>query len=585
MGLNTLNTRSAGETILASFYNDFNSALSVDFVGRNSSGVPTAGQNLGTLALPWGTVRGDTLILGGNAVDTSQIVSPVNRIVSGKVRTTSNQPSFLTPDGSALTLVVDVTPTPLVLDINGIAVSVSGTDLTLTGLTAAPASANTALVNDTTASDQEDTRLWGEAEHRKSITIDAAGAQITGLVGKFAAFKIVGAGTEYFTAFVKSATELTHCRRGYFVDSTLAPINRTVFSNNDVITLMKWGFVFVENDATTTDVTYNMPTWSAEQPSGPATGDYWYDLANMVWKRYDGAAFQIINRTLIGSFINTSAACVGARSGDFYFQYRSENSLAIELQTTEIARSTKQGGTVSVAGQTIGFQHSLPTWNITTDLAPAADLYNGTEQSDTAYYLYLKDDGTAVISDISPYFREDLYGEYHPHNPWRCVGLAYNDSGSDLLGANGLTDKDSTELYLFDLSGHGATNTKVRRFTTLRRQFGAEMIWTDDANLGSKFVATWPRKFAFNYGDGRSAGEAAIGITKNTSTADLSTSVESISDPTVLIAPVGAVANSRFGSVSTTHTAKIGDIFYPHTDGNPDNPGANQDGFVITRVS
>lgn len=581
MGLNSLATRSAGDTILANFFNDFNTALSVDFVGRNSSGVPTAGQNLGNLALPWGTIRGQTLILDGNAVDTSQIVSPVNRIVSGKVRTTSNQPSFLSPDGSALTLVVDVTPTPLVLDINGVAVSVSGTDLTLTGLTAAPGTANTALVNDTTAADQADTRLWGEPEHRKTIIMDTVGAQITGLVGKFAAFKIVGAGTEYFTAFVKSATELTHCRRGYFVDSTLAPINRTVFSNNDVITLMKWGFVFVENDGVTTDVTYSMPTWSAEQPSGPATGDYWYDLANMVWKRYDGAAFQIINRTLIGSFINTTAACVGARSGDFYAQYRSENSLAIDLQTTEIARSKKQGGTVSVAGQMIGFQHSLPTWNITTDLAPAADLYNGTEQSSTLYYLYLKDDGTTVISDISPYFREDFYGEYHPHNPWRCVGLASNNSGSDLEGACGFTHNDEHTIYLTAGNGHGAVNTRIRRFTN-SSIVGALSVYTDSSNSGMALTVFWPRSFSANYIDGSSAGATNIGITLNSTALTLEDS-DGANDP-FRLSGSNQVQNGG-ASVVATMQLKIGDIIRAHTSDNvPSNMTPADSGFRITAV-
>lgn len=581
MGLNTLATRSAGETIISSFFNDFNSALNGDLVGRNSSGVPTASQNLGTLSIPWGTIRADTLVLSGDVVDTSQIVSPVNRLISGKMRTTSNQPAFLTPNGAALSIVIDATPTPLNFDVNGTAVSVTS-DITISGLTAAPGSNNTALVNDTDAADQADTRLWGEPEHRKSIIIDTAGSEITALVGKFAAFRIVGVGTEYFTAFVKSATELTHCRRGYFTDSTLAPVNRTGFSNNDTITLMKWGFIFVEDDATTTDVTYNVPTWSAEQPSGPATGDYWYDMANMIWKRYDGASFQIINRTLIGSFINTTTACVGARAGDFYAQYRSENSMVIELQTTEIARSKKQGATVSVAGQTIAFGQSLPTWNITTDLAPAADLYNGTEQSSTMYYLYLKDTGEATMSDISPYFREDLYGEYHPHNPWRCVGLAYNDDGSDLSNASGKTGEDQNEIFLTpNGTSFGAVSTAIRRYANTIVNLGAAIVYVDDANLGASFTCFEPGIYDVASADYNNAGNFSFGASRNTTTPALN--FQNIADSERVCG--GDYAQNNMGSAARTVHLKIGDVIRGHGDGAETGTNGNQAYFGISKGS
>ena len=57
MGTNTLATRADGEVILANFFNDFNTALGGDFVGRSVAGVPLANQNLGTAALPWGIGR------------------------------------------------------------------------------------------------------------------------------------------------------------------------------------------------------------------------------------------------------------------------------------------------------------------------------------------------------------------------------------------------------------------------------------------------------------------------------------------------------------------------------------------------
>ena len=148
--------------------------------------------------------------------------------------------------------------TNLNLSIVGASVSVT-TDITKGSLTTAPSSQNTATVNDASASAQADTKQWGEYWGKK-ITITSAGTNITALVGKFAAFKIVhSAVTEYFVAYVESATVLSHCMRGYFYDSSLLPINPVAISNSDTITLMKAGFVFMTNDATTVDVSYTFP--------------------------------------------------------------------------------------------------------------------------------------------------------------------------------------------------------------------------------------------------------------------------------------------------------------------------------------
>ena len=59
MASNTLNDRSSGQTILSGFFNDIHQSLNGDLVGRSNSGVPEAGKNLGTVAIPWGTGQGN----------------------------------------------------------------------------------------------------------------------------------------------------------------------------------------------------------------------------------------------------------------------------------------------------------------------------------------------------------------------------------------------------------------------------------------------------------------------------------------------------------------------------------------------
>jgi hypothetical protein len=204
-----------------------------------------------------------------------------NRLVSGRVLTTSAQSAFLVPNGAARTVKVDGAPTVLIYYIDGIEYSII-TDTTLTGLTAAPSSQNTCLVNDPLATGAQD---WTKhkGENGTEIIVDTMGTEITGLVGKYAAFKLAGAATEYFIAYVTSITSLQKASRGFFFDSTDAPIPRTTYTNNDTITLMKLTWVFAKTDLTLT-ATYNPPIWSDDEPSSPALGDYWFDMSTNIWK-------------------------------------------------------------------------------------------------------------------------------------------------------------------------------------------------------------------------------------------------------------------------------------------------------------
>lgn len=433
MGTNTLTPKVAGATIFHTDPNELQTALNTDFVGRNSSGVPTPGQNLGTAAIPWGTLRAGALVINGSSVDTTQVATPPYRVVSGATRAASNQPAFLVPNGSALSVIVDGTPTSLVYDVNGQSYTLSA-DITKSSLTAAPSSNNTCLVNDSTLADAYETRVVGEnGYHLPYITIDTIGSEISALDGKTASFLL---GTEIFICRVDTTNNrLINCRRGFFYNSSLAPLNRETIANNDTITLLKTGWLFLDSDGTTVDVTYNEPVYSFTSPASPATGDYWFDLGTNLWKRYDGASFQTISRTFIGWVANSSSACIGARCVTFDATFKSDDTIVPSVQSTEIVRGSVVGGLVSVAGNRIEYKSTRPTWNITTDLASSADLYSATEQASRNYYLYVSDEGEEIISDIHPYVRPDLLGKYHPHNPWRAIGYAFNNGSSNITGA------------------------------------------------------------------------------------------------------------------------------------------------------
>ena len=449
MGNNTLNTRSSGDVITADFFNDFNTALQTTVYGRNSSGAVVSGQNMGDSTFPWGTIYSNALVVDGSALDTSQITSPANRIVSGSSRSSSNQPYFLKANGSAASVQITGNTTNLIVDINGSAVTCS-TDITISSLTTAPSSNNTCLVNMSDASDQELTRYWGEPQNEfvafqakdaanpwyDHITVDAMGSSITGLVGTYQAFKINdGSSDEYFIAYVESTTKLSKIIRGAFLDNSGLPVNRIKFADNDTITLMKITWVFLQNDGTTTDVTYNSPNWSTTTPSSPSTGDYWYDLNVNQWKRYSGSAFVTINRTLLGICIQDTSNCVATRSLDFYYKPSDLNSIDLVRKDNTNVIFKGPNAKVWVYSNTIDFGLSAPEFNITTDLlgTSSRDSY-ASESASTYYYLYVKDTGALAMSDIGPLYRGDLGGSYHPSNPFRCVGVVFNNSSSNLEG-------------------------------------------------------------------------------------------------------------------------------------------------------
>lgn len=419
MSLNTLQTAySNGDIIDSSHINELTLALLGSFVGRNSSGIPASGQSLGTLALPWGNVYASGLVLNGLALDTSTIVSSPNRIVSGKTRSLSSMPDFIRANGAALSFQILGATTNLLLSINNTATTIN-TDITKTGFTAAPTTNNTCLVNDATMTNDK-----YAGEEGTEIIIDTVGTEISSRVGQIVAFK---RSTEIMLGYIKSATVISDVYRGFFFDSSGNPIVRENLSNNDSLTILSTGWVFVENNGTTVDVSYRTPVVAFTSPSAPVTGDYWYDLANNVWKRYSGASWEIINRILVGVVAADGTACIGSRSFDFSNSFSELNNVELEISTTEIIKSKDIDYMVNVYGTKLFFQKSFLSWNITTNLESPL-----TEASSTIYYLYISDKGQSVISTEKPYYRPDLSGYYHPFHSWRCMGKCFNDGSSNL---------------------------------------------------------------------------------------------------------------------------------------------------------
>ena len=194
---------------------------------------------------------------------------PDNRISSGRTRTGTSQPLFLVPIGTGTTVDIKGATTNFVYFIDGAQYTIS-TDVTSANLTVAPSTNNTALVNDASVADQPWTKYLGEYD--SALTMDTVGTEISSRVGELAGFKINdGSSDEYFTARIKSATELTEIRRGYCFDENDAPVPRLAIANNDTITYLKLHWMFATTTGTLVSTAIE-PIVSKDEPTSPSVG-------------------------------------------------------------------------------------------------------------------------------------------------------------------------------------------------------------------------------------------------------------------------------------------------------------------------
>ncbi len=368
---------------------------------------------------------------------------PQNRVVTGRTSANSIQPMFLTPNGAAATVTLKSTTTPIQVYIAGTFYSFNA-DVSKTGLNTAPASNNTATVNDATLAGGAATKVQGENSaygpwNGTKITVSSMGTNITALVGKLAAFKKTG--TEYFIGYVESTTLISKCYRGFFFDSSDTPIPRAVINNGDTLTLMKLTWVYLKIDGTLL-VSYTNPTFSLVQPSSPASGDYWFDQSAQIWKSYNGAAWVSATATLVGICIQDTTNCVAARSIDTYQAFSAINGFNIEVQSNTQVRASALSPHISAYGQLKVFDDNLPVWDTATALETGTTI-----GASATYYLYITNLGDVKISQHSPHVRlADLYGLYHPYESWRCVGSVTTDGSSHFISVVDANRLDGSQL-------------------------------------------------------------------------------------------------------------------------------------------
>jgi hypothetical protein len=139
-----------------------------------------------------------------------------------------------------------------------------------------------------------------------------------------------------------------------------------------------------------------------------------------------------------------------------------------------------------------------------------------------------------------------------------------------------------SEIKVTGGSGHGSTNTRVRRFSTTVASVGSGITFTQSATLGDIFTINESGVYAISYTDGRSAGPSSFGVSKNSS--QLTTDIISITNADRLVMSQEVSASGGFTNIGGTYRLNAGDIIRAHTDGTVDRSADAQVAFTISQV-
>lgn len=137
------------------------------------------------------------------------------------------------------------------------------------------------------------------------------------------------------------------------------------------------------------------------------------------------------------------------------------------------------------------------------------------------------------------------------------------------------------EVWMHTGNGHGATNTKIRRFTTATTNTGTAITYADSANDGATFTINESGNYAIFYTEESQVNTWTIGVSVNSN--QLTTNVESITTAHRVAYQTSGV-NLGTTPLAVTLFLAAGDVVRAHTNGSPTGASVLTN-FRITRVS
>lgn len=470
---------------------------------------------------------------------------PANRIASGRTTGNSSMLCALIPAGNTASVTLSASSvTPFNYYVNGTAYSITASQaISLAVANSTPATAQSNVTDPVSAlPDYGQTK--GLGMYNTTYGVLTASAAFGTFVGQVCGFKLtatVSGTAEYGVAFIQSTSAMNNVWRGCMFDSSA---NRVVQQDiahialtPSVVTLLKTSWLFA-NTGLSLAVTYNNPVVSAVQPTSPATGDYWFDLTSTAWKTFNSTTWVQANATLIGLALQDTANCVAARTFESYVAVSGLHDIPLTQSSTAAIAAQNWFGRVSVFGSTSNFGPSKPSWT-------SANLDSGLVLSaSTTYFLYLKENGTPLMSNQFPIYRRDLLGLYHPSETWRALGTVNTDSATAFsTTVKTFMGSSRPEMLVLDPTfystagyssnlGNTAQGTNVFQQRFIGSQFNGTcpisgaVIYADIATVSltpgvwafsgmavTSQLANTPASTVINFGLGSSNGTATAGLT------------------------------------------------------------------------
>ena len=167
------------------------------------------------------------------------------------------------------------------------------------------------------------------------------------------------------------------------------------------------------------------PKESPTAPQSPSAGNVWLDRAVGTWRIFNGSVWEARSVVPIALVVESGGGppftTEAYRCLDLSGDYRRDNGVWAERESANVMASGPCK--VSVAG-TMVFANRL-AWDARSSFASGENLRAGRA------YLYLDRSGREYIARLDPIWRPELYGRYHRHRDWRCVGEAVLSSATE----------------------------------------------------------------------------------------------------------------------------------------------------------
>lgn len=171
--------------------------------------------------------------------------------------------------------------------------------------------------------------------------------------------------------------------------------------------------------------------------------------------------------------------------------------------------------------------------------------------------VYTNQAGTAQIQAID--FTRTTSGVKNIQN----ILPAFGQGATTVASTPSVTTKPLSRIELDTGNGHGSGNTVIRRFSVVRLQVGAAILYQDSSTDGGSFTVQEDGLYFISYTDGQSSGQGPFGLSVNSTT--LTTSILTISANERLT--MSTSVTTDFGSVSYIGAFRQNDIIRAHTSG------------------